>query len=58
MLGIGRYSASWANDATAESTVGTFTEALRPSIERFETLFPSNDPESVACLANGLNSAV
>lgn len=53
-----RYGASWATDAFAESAVGTFSEILRPSIERFETLFSSNDPEGVACLADGFSDAV
>ena len=55
---FGRYGASWANEATAGSTVGTFTEVLRPSVERFETLFSSNDPEGVACLADGFSNPV
>jgi aliphatic aldoxime dehydratase len=55
---FGRCGASWANPAVAEGTVGTFIEALRPSIERFETLFSSNDPEGVACLANGFSDVV
>jgi aldoxime dehydratase len=55
---FGSYGASCSNAAVAESAVGTFIEVLRPSIERFETLFSSNDPEGVACLADGFSDAV
>ena len=55
---FGRHGAGWASGASAQSGVGTFTEVLRPSIQRFETLFSSNDPEGVACLADVFSDAV
>ena len=41
-----------------ESAVGTFSEILRPTTERFETLFSSDVPEGVACLADGFSDVV
>jgi aldoxime dehydratase len=55
---FGNYGASWTNAAVAESTGGTFLEVLRPTTERFETLFSSNVPEGVACLAEGFSDVV
>ncbi len=55
---FGRHGASWTNAAVAGSAVGTFTEVLRPAVERFETLFSSDVREGVACLADGLSDVV
>jgi aldoxime dehydratase len=53
-----RYSAGWTDSSVAESDVGTFTEILKPTVERFETLFSSNVPEGVACVADSIRRAV
>lgn len=55
---FGRYGATSGNDVIAEGAVGAFAEVPRPSIERFDTLFSSNDPEWVACLADGFSDAI
>lgn len=38
--------------------VGTFIEVLRPSVERFETLFSADHPEGIASLSEGFSGAV
>ena len=53
-----KHGHGWAAGALATNEVGTFTEILRPTVERFETLFSSNTPEGVACLAEGLSDDV
>jgi len=57
-----RHGAAWAAGATragAEAeNIGTFTEILRPTAERFETLFSSNTSEGVANLAHGFSDFV
>jgi len=55
---FGRHGVGWANGSIAENAVGAFVEILRPSTDRFETLFSSNDPEGVACLADGFSDPV
>ena len=52
------FGSQWASDALARDGVGTFTEVLRPSVQRFETLFSSDLPEGVAVLADGLSGVV
>ena len=53
-----RHGVTWANGTRAPLEVGTFCEVLKPTIERFETLFSSDLPEGVACIAEGLSGAV
>ena len=48
----------WANGSLATADVGTFSEILRPAVERFETLSSSNSAEGVACLADGFSDDV
>ena len=52
------FGSRWAGDTFARAEIGTFTEVLRPSVERFETLFSSDLPEGVAVLAEGLSDVV
>jgi aldoxime dehydratase len=52
------FGSSWAGNAFAREGVGTFTEVLRPSVQRFETLFSSDLPEGVAGVADGLSDVV
>jgi aldoxime dehydratase len=52
-----RHGAGWAAGAGAEN-IGTFTEIVRPTAERFETLFSSNTAEGVANLAHGFSDLV
>jgi aldoxime dehydratase len=53
-----RWGAGWTQDAVAGSCVGTFTEIVKPSVERFETLFSSDLPEGVARVSEGLSNPV
>jgi aldoxime dehydratase len=53
-----KHGRGWAKGPLASDDVGTFTEVLRPAVERFETLFSSNTPEGVACLADGMSNDV
>jgi aldoxime dehydratase len=55
---FGRYGVAWADGSVAGSALGMFTEVVRPAMERFETLFSSDRPEGIACLADGLSNAV
>jgi aldoxime dehydratase len=55
---FGNYGADWTNTAVGGNTGGAFIEVLRPTTERFETLFSSDVPEGVACLAEGFSDAV
>jgi aldoxime dehydratase len=49
----------WTADSRAGEGVGYFTEVLRPAVERYETLFSSNDrAEGVAALADGMSDLV
>jgi aldoxime dehydratase len=51
------HGAAWTR--TARPGVGTFTEVLRPSVERYETLFSAPDQaEGIAALAHGMSEAV
>jgi aldoxime dehydratase len=52
------FGARWTTRELAAEGIGTFTEVLRPSVERFETLFSSDLPEGVACVAAGLSGVV
>jgi aldoxime dehydratase len=53
-----RFGSAWAGAAHAHGGVGTYTEVLRPAVERFETLFSSDLPEGVAVVAEGLSGVV
>jgi aldoxime dehydratase len=53
-----KHGQGWANGALETADVGTFSEILRPAVERFETLFSSKTAEGVACLADGLSNDV
>jgi len=53
-----RAGSAWAGPAFASDGIGTYTEVLRPSVQRFETLFSSDLPEGVAVLAEGLSGTV
>ncbi len=49
----------WTGDGREGSPVGFFIEALRPSIEGYETLFSSiGRPEGIATLAPGLSADI
>ena len=52
-----RHGAGWTAGSTAEN-IGAFTEIVRPTPERFETLFTSGVPEGVANLALGFSDLV
>lgn len=52
------YGASWTNSNRGDSSLGSFTEVIRPTVERFETLFSSTVPEGVAALASGFSDTV
>lgn len=50
---------SWTDGGIAGGGFGTFSEVLRPSVERFETLFSAPDRnEGVAVLADGMSGPV
>jgi aldoxime dehydratase len=49
---------AWADGSFAQDGVGTFTEVVRPAVERFETLFSGDTPEGVAVIADGLSGAI
>jgi aldoxime dehydratase len=52
-----QHGASWARRAV--DGAGTFSEVLRPAVERYETLFSANDrPEGIAVLADGMSDIV
>lgn len=51
------HGAPWTRTPLAGA--GTFTEVLRPRVERYETLFSAPDrPEGIAVLARGMSGAV
>jgi aldoxime dehydratase len=50
--------ARWTTRDAAGEGIGTYIEVLRPAVERFETLFSSDVPEGVACVAGGLSGMV
>lgn len=52
------HGATWANGAFASEPIGTFTEVLKPAVERFETLFSSVVPEGVGGVAEGFSDVV
>jgi aldoxime dehydratase len=53
------HGAGWASGAAGYDGCGTFSEVLRPAMERYETLFSANDrPEGVAVLAQGMSDMV
>lgn len=55
---FGQWAAGWTRDAGADNSVGTFTEIVKPSVERFETLFSSDLAEGVARVSAGLSDPV
>jgi len=56
---FGAHGASWASGSSRYAGCGTFTEVVRPAVERYETLFSANDrAEGVAVLANGMSDMV
>jgi aldoxime dehydratase len=52
------YGANWTNGTNGNAALGMYCEVLKPSIERFETLFSSDIPEGVACMAERLSDVV
>jgi len=50
--------AGWARGASAYPEIGTFSEILRPAVERFETLFSSDVPEGVAHISKGWSDTI
>ncbi len=40
------YGSSWTRRSRGDSSFGSFTEVVRPGVERFETLFSSTVPET------------
>lgn len=53
-----QWGVGWTQDAVAGSSVGTFSEIVKPSVERFETLFSSDLAEGVAGVSAGLSNPV
>jgi len=53
-----RWATGWTRDGVAGISAGTFTEIVRPSVERFETLFSSDLTEGVARVSAGLSNPV
>lgn len=53
------HGAAWASGQRRDEGCGTFSEVLRPAMERYETLFSADDrPEGVAVLAEGMSGMV
>lgn len=52
------YGTSWTDGNGGDSGFGSFTEVVRPRVERFETLFSSTVPEGVAAPASGFSDTV
>jgi aldoxime dehydratase len=52
------YAATWTAGKATKPGFGSFTEVVRPTVERFETLFSSPVPEGVAVLARGFSDTV
>jgi len=49
----------WASGSAALDGCGTFVEALKPAVARYETLFSADDrPEGIAVLADGMSGMV
>lgn len=55
---LARHGQRWTRGELADPAIGTFTEVVRPAIERFETLFSSEAAEGVAHLAEGWSGEV
>jgi aldoxime dehydratase len=55
-----RHGAGWASGGPPRyGDCGTFTEVIRPRVERYETLFSANDrAEGIAVLAGGMSDMV
>lgn len=49
---------AWTRDERVGSGAGFFTEVVRPSVERYETLFSNDRVEGVAHLADGLSGEI
>lgn len=53
------HGAAWTAGEAADAKLGFFTELLRPSVERYETLFSASDrAEGVAVIADGMSGMV
>ena len=52
------HRASWTECNRGDSSFGSFTEVVRPTVERFGTLFSSTVPEGVAAVASGFSDTV
>jgi aldoxime dehydratase len=56
---FGQHGTAWTDAARVPDGIGTFTEVLRPAVERYETLFSSDDrAEGIAVLADGMSGMV
>lgn len=53
-----QFGSSWASDAWSDGHIGTFTEVLRPAVDRFETLFSAEVLEGVAAVSSGLSGEI
>ena len=53
-----RHGATWTAANGTKPGFGSFTEVVRPTVERFETLFSSTVPEGIAVLASGFSDTV
>jgi aliphatic aldoxime dehydratase len=53
------HGASWASGPRQYDGCGTFTEVVRPAVERYETLFSANDrAEGIAVMADGMSDMI
>lgn len=53
------HGARWTDPAQASAGIGTFIEIVRPSVQRYETLFSANDrAEGIAVLADSMSDMV
>ena len=53
------HGARWTDGSGAAAGIGSFAEVLRPSVQRYETLFSANDrPEGIAVLAEGMSDMI
>jgi aldoxime dehydratase len=54
-----QHGAAWTTGAKKYEGCGTFSEIVRPAVERYETLFSANDrAEGVAVIAQGMSDMV
>jgi aldoxime dehydratase len=52
------HGANWAGASPRDPRIGTFTEVLRPAVDRFETLFSGDIPEGVGGIAEGMSDVI